>query len=88
MTQAIEAITMVLDPAFFEGFSSGFVSNYIVDDDDTAGSSLHAVLFVSNITGMIPGVDTGNSDAVFCSVVEKVSSILGRVVLIVEEKNG
>jgi F-type H+-transporting ATPase subunit a len=73
--ELVELVYGVLDPAFFEGLLTGFLSNYAIDDEDAEDSewededmsitSLHSMLFISNLIGMIPGVGTITSDATF-----------------------
>jgi ATP synthase subunit 6 len=63
----------VLDASFIQGLVSAISSTYLYDDDDCDDSEwedndlntsgIQSSIFVSNATGMIPGLETTTSDA-------------------------
>ena len=63
----------ILDVSFLEGLVSTFIGQFFFEDDDCADSEwedndmntagIQSSLLVSNVVGMIPGVETTTSDA-------------------------
>jgi ATP synthase subunit 6 len=63
----------LVDISFIQGVSSTLISTYLYDDDDCADSewedndlyisNIQSSIFVSNVAGMIPGLETTTSDA-------------------------
>ena len=66
-------LTEILDISFLEGLVSTFIGQFFFEDDDCADSEwedndintagIQSSLLVSNVVGMIPGVETTTSDA-------------------------
>lgn len=66
-------LTEILDVSFLEGLVSTFIGQFFFEDDDCADSEwedndmntagIQSSLLVSNVVGMIPGVETTTSDA-------------------------
>jgi ATP synthase subunit 6 len=63
----------LVDASFIQGFISTFASVYFYDDDDCAdsewedndmnASGVQSSIFISNVMGMVPGLETTTADA-------------------------
>jgi ATP synthase subunit 6 len=72
-TLDIVSLEELIDISFLQGFASSFINVYFYDDDDCGdsewedndmnSSGIQSSLLVSNIVGMVPGIETTTADA-------------------------